>query len=220
MAIEGSDLNSYQTLHKNPIMARYTGPKTKIARKFGEPIFGEDKSFEKRNYPPGQHGNARRRGKKSEYAVQLMEKQKAKFTYGILERQFRNLFEKASRSKGVTGEVLLQLCESRLDNVVYRLGLSTSRSGARQLVSHRHITVNGSILNIPSYQVKKGDVIGVREKSKTLNIIVEANGKDASAYEWLSWNRDQLQGTFVSVPERLQIPENIKEQLIVELYSK
>ena len=201
-------------------MARYTGPKTKIARKFGEPIFGEDKSFEKRNYPPGQHGNARRRGKKSEYAVKLMEKQKAKFTYGILERQFRNLFEKATRSKGVTGEVLLQLCESRLDNVVYRLGLSTSRSGARQLVSHRHITVNGSILNIPSYQVKKGDVIGVREKSKTLNIIVEANGKDASAYEWLSWNRDQLQGTFVSVPERLQIPENIKEQLIVELYSK
>jgi len=201
-------------------MARYTGPKTKIARKFGEPIFGDDKSFEKRNYPPGQHGNARRRGKKSEYAVQLMEKQKAKFTYGILERQFRNLFEKASRSKGVTGEVLLQLCESRLDNVVYRLGLSPSRSGARQLVSHRHITVNGSILNIPSYQVKKGDVIGVREKSKTLNIILEANGKDASAYEWLSWNKDQLQGTFVSVPERLQIPENIKEQLIVELYSK
>ncbi|MDA9843996.1 30S ribosomal protein S4 [Flavobacteriaceae bacterium] len=201
-------------------MARYTGPKTKIARKFGEPIFGDDKSFEKRNYPPGQHGNARRRGKKSEYAVQLMEKQKAKFTYGILERQFRNLFEKASRSKGVTGEVLLQLCESRLDNVVYRLGLSPSRSGARQLVSHRHITVNGSILNIPSYQVKKGDVIGVREKSKSLNIILEANGKDASAYEWLSWNKDQLQGTFVSVPERLQIPENIKEQLIVELYSK
>ena len=201
-------------------MARYTGPKTKIARKFGEPIFGDDKSFEKRNYPPGQHGNARRRGKKSEYAVQLMEKQKAKFTYGILERQFRNLFEKASRSKGVTGEVLLQLCESRLDNVVYRLGLSPSRSGARQLVSHRHITVNGSILNIPSYQVKKGDVIEVREKSKSLNIILEANGKDASAYEWLSWNKDQLQGTFVSVPERLQIPENIKEQLIVELYSK
>jgi len=201
-------------------MARYTGPKTKIARKFGEPIFGEDKSFEKRNYPPGQHGNARRRGKKSEYAIQLMEKQKAKFTYGILERQFRNLFEKASRSKGVTGEVLLQLCESRLDNVVYRFGLSTSRSGARQLVSHRHITVNGSILNIPSYQVKVGDVVGVREKSKSLNIIVEANGKDAAAYEWLSWNKDQLQGTFVSVPERLQIPENIKEQLIVELYSK
>ena len=201
-------------------MARYTGPKTKIARKFGEPIFGDDKSFEKRNYPPGQHGNAKRRGKKSEYAIQLMEKQKAKFTYGILERQFRNLFEKASRSKGVTGEVLLQLCESRLDNVVYRFGLSPTRSGARQLVSHRHITVNGSIVNIPSYQVKVGDVVGVREKSKTLNIIVEANGKDASAYEWLSWNKDQLQGTYVSLPERLQIPENIKEQLIVELYSK
>ena len=192
-------------------MARYTGPKTKIARKFGEPIFGDDKSFEKRNYPPGQHGNARRRGKKSEYAVQLMEKQKAKFTYGILERQFRNLFEKASRNKGVTGEVLLQLCESRLDNVVYRLGLSPTRSGARQLVSHRHITINGSILNIPSYQVKVGDVVGVREKSKSLNVIVEAKGKDASAYEWLSWNKEQLQGTFVSVPERLQIPENIKE---------
>ena len=201
-------------------MARYTGPKTKIARKFGEAIFGADKSFEKRNYPPGQHGNARRRGKKSEYAVQLMEKQKAKFTYGILERQFRNLFEKASRNKGVTGEVLLQLCESRLDNVVYRLGLSPTRSGARQLVSHRHITINGSILNIPSYQVKVGDVIGVREKSKSLNLIVEAKGKDASAYEWLSWNKEQLQGTFVSIPERLQIPENIKEQLIVELYSK
>ena len=201
-------------------MARYTGPKTKIARKFGEPIFGEDKSFEKRNYPPGQHGNARRRGKKSEYAVQLMEKQKAKFTYGILERQFRNIFEKASRSKGITGEVLLQMCESRLDNLVYRFGLSPSRSGARQLVSHRHITVNGSIVNIPSYQLKVGDIIGIREKSKTLNIIIEANSKDTVTYEWLSWNKDQLQGTFVSVPERLQIPENIKEQLIVELYSK
>jgi len=201
-------------------MARYTGPKTKIARKFGEPIFGEDKSFEKRNYPPGQHGNARRRGKKSEYAVQLMEKQKAKFTYGILERQFRNIFEKASRSKGITGEVLLQMCESRLDNLVYRFGLSPSRSGARQLVSHRHITVNGSIVNIPSYQIKVGDIIGIREKSKTLNIIIEANSKDTVAHEWLSWNKDRLQGTFVSVPERLQIPENIKEQLIVELYSK
>ena len=201
-------------------MARYTGPKTKIARKFGEPIFGDDKSFEKRNYPPGQHGNAKRRGKKSEYAIQLMEKQKAKYTYGILERQFRNLFEKASRSKGVTGEVLLQLCESRLDNVVYRFGLSNSRRGARQLVSHRHITVNGSIVNIPSFKVKVGDVVGVREKSKTLNIIIEAKGRDSSAYEWLSWNSDQLQGTYVSVPGRLQIPENIKEQLIVELYSK
>ena len=201
-------------------MARYTGQKTKIARKFGEAIFGDDKSFEKRNFPPGQHGNAKRRGKKSEYAIQLMEKQKAKFTYGILERQFRNLFEKASRSKGVTGEALLQLCESRLDNVVYRFGLSPSRSGARQLVSHRHITINGSIVNIPSYQVKVGDIVGIREKSKSLNIIIEANGKDASAYEWLSWNREQLQGTYVSVPERIQIPENIKEQLIVELYSK
>ena len=201
-------------------MARYTGPKTKIARKFGEPIFGEDKSLEKRNYPPGQHGSSKRRGKKSEYAIQLMEKQKAKYTYGILEKQFRNLFEKASRSKGVTGEVLLQLCESRLDNMVYRFGLSPSRSGARQLVSHRHITVNGSIVNIPSYQVKKGEVVGVREKSKSLNIIQEANSKDYPSNEWLSWNKDKLQGTYVNVPERAQIPETIKEQLIVELYSK
>lgn len=201
-------------------MARYIGPKTKIARKFGEPIFGDDRSFEKRNYPPGQHGMAKKRGKKSEYAVQLMEKQKAKFTYGILERQFRNLFEKASRNKGVTGEVLLQLCESRLDNVIYRLGLSSSRSGARQLVSHRHITVNGKIVNIPSYHVKVGDVVGVREKSKTLNIIVEANAKDNNPYEWLSWNHATLEGTFVKIPERIQIPENINEQFIVELYSK
>mgnify|MGYP000480301644 FL=1 len=201
-------------------MARYTGPKTKIARKFGEPIFGSDKAFEKRNYPPGQHGVSKRRGKKSEYSIQLMEKQKAKFTYGILERQFRNLFEKASRSKGVTGEVLLQLCESRLDNLVYRFGLSPSRSGARQLVSHRHITVNGSVVNIPSYQAKEGDVIGVREKSKTLNIIQETMTKNESLYEWLSWNKNEFIGTFVSIPERIQIPENIKEQLIVELYSK
>jgi small subunit ribosomal protein S4 len=201
-------------------MARYTGPKTKIARKFGEPIFGSDKAFEKRNYPPGQHGVSKRRGKKSEYSIQLMEKQKAKFTYGILERQFRNLFEKASRSKGVTGEVLLQLCESRLDNLVYRFGLSPSRSGARQLVSHRHITVNGSVVNIPSYQVKEGDVIGVREKSKTLNIIQETKTKNESLYEWLSWNKNEFNGTYVSIPERIQIPENIKEQLIVELYSK
>ena len=152
-------------------MARYTGPKTKIARKFGEPIFGVDKSFEKRNYPPGQHGNNRRRGKKSEYAIQLMEKQKAKFTYGILEKQFRIIFDRASRAKGVTGEVLLQLCESRLDNVVYRLGIAPTRSAARQLVSHRHITVNGSIVNIPSCHIKAGDVIGVREKSKSLTAI-------------------------------------------------
>ncbi|MEL0201981.1 MAG: 30S ribosomal protein S4 [Flavobacteriaceae bacterium] len=201
-------------------MARYTGPKTKISRKFGEPIFGDDKSFEKRNYPPGQHGNNRRRSKKSEYAVQLMEKQKAKYTYGILERQFRNLFEKASRSKGVTGEVLLQLCESRLDNVVYRLGISRSRSGARQLVSHRHITVNGEIVNIPSYSVRAGDVIGVREKSKSLQVIAHALESHAAVYEWLSWNSATMEGTYVNVPERLQIPENIKEQLIVELYSK
>ena len=201
-------------------MARYTGPKTKIARKFGAPIFGDDKSFEKRNYPPGQHGNNRRRGKKSEYAVQLMEKQKAKFTYGILERQFRNLFEKASRSKGVTGEVLLQLCEARLDNAVFRFGISNSRSGARQLVSHRHITVNGNIVNIPSYHLKTGDVVGVREKSKSLQVISDSLDANSSVYEWLSWNRDTLEGTFVAVPQRLQIPENLKEQLIVELYSK
>lgn len=201
-------------------MARYTGPKTKIARKFGAPIFGDDKSFEKRNYPPGQHGNNRRRGKKSEYAVQLMEKQKAKFTYGILERQFRNLFEKASRSKGVTGEVLLQLCEARLDNAVFRFGISNSRSGARQLVSHRHITVNGNIVNIPSFHLKTGDVVSVREKSKSLQVISDSLDANSSVYEWLSWNRDTLEGTFVAVPQRLQIPENLKEQLIVELYSK
>lgn len=201
-------------------MARYTGPKTKIARKFGEAIFGEDKSFEKRNYPPGQHGNNRRRGKKSEYAIQLAEKQKAKYTYGILERQFSNLFKKASSSKGITGEILLQLCESRLDNVVYRLGIAASRRGARQLVSHRHITVNGEIVNIPSYSLKAGDVVAVREKSKSLVAIEDSLAKRNDVYEWLSWNADKKEGNFVSVPERIQIPENIKEQLIVELYSK
>ncbi|MFK7748084.1 MAG: 30S ribosomal protein S4 [Kordia sp.] len=201
-------------------MARYTGPKTKIARKFGEAIFGDDKSFDKRNYPPGQHGNNRRRGKKSEYAVQLMEKQKAKYTYGILERQFRNLFEKANSSKGITGEVLLQLCESRLDNVVYRMGISPTRSGARQLVSHRHITVNGEKVNIPSYTLKAGDVVGVREKSKSLDVIDRALANANHVYEWITWNGEQKEGTYVSIPERLQIPENIKEQLIVELYSK
>tara|TARA_B100001741_G_scaffold140631_1_gene116070 strand:- start:711 stop:1316 length:606 start_codon:yes stop_codon:yes gene_type:complete len=201
-------------------MARYTGPKTKIARKFGEAIFGDDKSLEKRNYPPGQHGNNRRRGKKSEYAIQLMEKQKAKYIYGILERQFRNLFKKASRSKGVTGEVLLQLCESRLDNIIFRMGISKTRAGARQLVSHRHITVNGRIVNIPSYILKPGNVIGVREKSKSLNIIIENSEKNNSNYEWLNWNNKSFEGTFISVPKRDQIPENIKEQLIVELYSK
>ncbi|SMC63671.1 30S ribosomal protein S4 [Cellulophaga tyrosinoxydans] len=201
-------------------MARYTGPKTKIARKFGEAIFGDDKSFEKRNFPPGQHGNARRRGKKSEYAVQLMEKQKAKYTYGILEKQFRNIFASAKRKEGVTGEILLQLCECRLDNVVYRMGISNSRSGARQLVSHRHITVNGELVNIPSYTLKAGDVVGVREKSKSISSIQDSLAASSSVYEWITWNTAKMEGTFVSVPERLQIPENIKEQLIVELYSK
>ena len=201
-------------------MARYTGPKTKIARKFGEAIFGEDKNFEKRNFPPGQHGNARRRGKKSEYATQLMEKQKAKYTYGILERQFSNLFKQASSASGITGEILLQLCESRLDNVVYRMGVSNSRSGARQLVSHRHITVNGEIVNIPSYSLKEGDIVAVREKSKSLVAIESALASNSNVFEWLTWNSDTKTGTFVKVPARLQIPENIKEQLIVELYSK
>jgi small subunit ribosomal protein S4 len=201
-------------------MARYTGPKTKIARKFGEAIFGDDKAFEKRNYPPGQHGNNRRRGKKSEYAVQLMEKQKAKYTYGILEKQFRNMFKKATAAQGITGEVLLQLCESRLDNVVYRMGLSPSRSGARQLVSHRHITVNGEIVNIPSYQLGAGDVVAVREKSKSLETIQNSLANSSNVYEWITWNNDTKQGTYVSVPERIQIPENINEQFIVELYSK
>ena len=201
-------------------MARYIGPKSKIARKFGEPIFGSDKSFEKRNYPPGQHGNNKRRGKKSEYAIQLMEKQKAKYTYGILEKQFRIIFDRASRNKGVTGEVLLQLCESRLDNIVYRLGISSSRSGARQLVSHGHIIVNNKIVNIPSCHLKPGDKVGVREKSKSINSIQESLHNNSSVYEWLAWDENILIGTFVTIPERAQIPENIKEQLIVELYSK
>ncbi|HSQ46509.1 MAG TPA: 30S ribosomal protein S4 [Lutibacter sp.] len=201
-------------------MARYTGPKTKIARKFGEAIFGDDKSFEKRNYPPGQHGANRRRGKKSEYSIQLAEKQKAKYTYGILERQFANLFKKASSSKGITGEILLQLCECRLDNVVYRMGVAPSRSAARQLVSHRHITVNGELVNIPSYSLNAGDVVAVREKSKSLLAIENALANRSDVYEWLTWNSETKQGNFVSIPERIQIPENIKEQLIVELYSK
>ena len=205
---------------KNKKMARYTGPKTKIARKFGEAIYGEDKSFEKRNYPPGQHGNNRRRGKKSEYAIQLMEKQKAKYTYGILEKQFRNLFKKATSADGITGEVLLQLCESRLDNVVYRMGLSSSRSGARQLVSHRHITVNGRLTNIASYSLKAGDVVAVREKSKSLKAINTSLENTSAIYEWITFNNDTKTGTFVSVPLRIQIPEKINEQFIVELYSK
>ncbi|GGG42293.1 30S ribosomal protein S4 [Bizionia arctica] len=201
-------------------MARYTGPKTKIARKFGEAIYGEDKSFEKRNYPPGQHGANKRRGKKSEYAIQLMEKQKAKYTYGVLEKQFRNMFKKATAAPGITGEVLLQLCESRLDNVVYRMGVSPSRSGARQLVSHRHITVNGELVNIPSYQLKAGDVVAVREKSKSLDAIDRSLSNSSQVFEWITWNTELKQGTYVSVPARLQIPENINEQFIVELYSK
>ena len=201
-------------------MARYTGPKTKISRKFGEPLFGEDRTLEKKNYPPGQHGNAKRRGKKSEYAIQLMEKQKAKYTYGILEKQFKNIYDKANRGKGITGELLLQLCESRLDNVVYRMGISKTRDGARQLVTHKHVTVNGSIVNIPSFTLKPGDFISIREKSKSLKAIESSLIENSSEYDWIKFNRERLEGEFVTIPEREQIPENIKEQLIVELYSK
>ncbi len=203
-------------------MARYIGPKTKIARKFGEPIYGPDKSFERKNYSPGFHGNNRRRKKLSEYGIQLKEKQKAKYTYGVLEKQFSNLFKKAQRTKGVTGEVLLQFLEARLDNVIYRLGLAPSRSAARQLVSHRHIVVNGKVVNIPSYAVRSGDVVGVREKSKSLEVILDslASSAKASNYPWLEWDQAQMTGKFLNLPERSEIPENIKEQLIVELYSK
>ncbi|MDR1725338.1 MAG: 30S ribosomal protein S4 [Bacteroidales bacterium] len=200
-------------------MARYIGPKSKIARKFKEPIFGADRAFEKKNYPPGQHGISKRKGKQSEYGIQLMEKQKAKYTYGILEKQFRNIFDKASRKGGVTGEVLLQLIESRLDNVVYRIGIAKTRSQARQLVSHRHIVVNGNIVNIPSYMLKTGDVIGVRERSKSLEVITDSIGSRAT-YSWLDWNSEKMEGKFLNYPQRSEIPENIKEQLIVELYSK
>ena len=201
-------------------MARYTGPTSRIARRFGEPIFGPDKVLAKKSYAPGQHGSSRRRGKKSEYGVQLDEKQKAKFTYGILEKQFSNLYKEALRRKGITGEILLQLCESRLDNVVFRMGLSNSRRGARQLVSHRHITVNGEIVNIPSYNLKPGDIVAVREKSKSLESIGNCLKNSSKVYEWITWNDDTMQGTYVSIPERIQIPENINEQYIVELYSK
>jgi small subunit ribosomal protein S4 len=201
-------------------MARYRGPKTKISRKFGEPLFGEDRSLEKKNYPPGQHGNSKRRAKKSEYAIQLMEKQKAKYTYGILERQFRNIYDKANRGKGITGELLLQLCESRLDNVVFRMGISNTRDGARQLVSHKHILVNDSIVNIPSYTLRPGDKVSIREKSKSLKAIESSIRENTNEYDWIKFNRERLEGEFVSLPEREQIPENIKEQLIVELYSK
>ncbi|RWU03680.1 30S ribosomal protein S4 [Pedobacter chitinilyticus] len=202
-------------------MARYTGPKSKIARKFREPIFGPDKALERKNYPPGQHGASKRRGKQSEYAVQLMEKQKVKYTYGVLEKQFRNLFTKASSRQGITGDNLLQLLEARLDNTVYRLGIAPSRSGARQLVSHKHITVNGELVNIPSYQLKAGDVIAVREKSKSLEAISNSvAGRAINKHSWLDWNAKELSGKFLSYPNRDEIPENIKENLIVELYSK
>lgn len=201
-------------------MARYIGPKTKIARKFGEAIYGPDKYFLKRNFPPGQHGVNRRR-KVSEYGTQLQEKQKAKYTYGLLERQFRNVFNKALHSKGVTGEVLLQLLESRLDNVVYRMGISQTRAGARQLVSHRHIVVNGSVVNIPSYTLKAGDVVSVREKSKSLEVITSSlTSSRHTKYSWIEWDNSQMQGKFLNIPPREEIPETIKEQLIIELYSK
>lgn len=202
-------------------MARYTGPSTKIARKFGEPIFGPDKYFEKKNYPPGMHGINKKRKKMSEYGVQLQEKQKAKFIYGVLERQFAKIFDKADRTKGITGEILIQLLESRLDNVVYRFGIAPTRAAARQLVSHRHITVNGKVVNIPSYTLKAGDVVGVREKSKSLEVITDALATNRhTKFSWLEWNKDTLSGKFMTVPERSDVPENIKEQLIVELYSK
>ena len=201
-------------------MARYIGPKTKIARKFGEPIFGADKVLEKKNYPPGQHGMMRKRKKVSEYGTQLSEKQKAKSTYGILEKQFHRTFEEAARMGGITGENLLKLLECRLDNVVYRLGMAPTRAGARQLVSHRHITVNGEVVNIPSYSLKIGDVISVREKSKSMESIQESLAGRRTRYSWLEWDGSSMTGKFLAKPEREDIPENIKEQLIVELYSK
>ena len=201
-------------------MARYIGPKTKIARKFGEPIYGVDKTLEKKNYPPGQHGINRKRKKVSEYGTQLSEKQKAKYTYGVLEKQFHKTFEEAARMGGITGENLLKLLESRLDNVVYRLGIAPSRAAARQLVSHRHITVNGNVVNIPSYSLKVGDVVAVREKSKSLEVITESLAGKRNRYPWLEWDGATMSGRFLQKPEREDIPENIKEQLIVERYSK
>lgn len=202
-------------------MARFIGAKTKIARKFKEAIYGPDKNFEKRNYPPGQHGQARKRTKQTEYAIQLTEKQKAKYTYGLLERQFYKTFEEAARKKGVTGENLMKFLEARLDNTVFRLGFATTRSMARQLVSHRHITVNGKVVNISSYSLKPGDVVGVREKSKTLEVISDSvHASNPGKFNWLSADSKDLKGTFLAYPERESIPENIKEQLIVELYSK
>ena len=202
-------------------MGRYIGPKSKIARKFGEAIFGADRVLEKRNFPPGQHGLARKRKKVSEYGQQLSEKQKAKATYGLLEKQFSRTYEQAARMGGITGENLLKLLECRLDNVVYRLGIAPTRAAARQLVSHRHIVVNGQVVNIPSYRLKEGDTVGVREKSKALEVIVDSLGSGRrSRYAWLEWEGSQMTGKFLSKPDRADIPENIREQLIVELYSK
>ncbi len=203
-------------------MARYTGPKTKKSRAFGESIYGFDRAFEKRKYPPGQHGNGRRRKQKSDYANQLMEKQKAKYTYGVLERQFRNLFEKATRKKGVTGEVLLQFLEARLDNVVFRMGIAPTRNAARQLVTHKHIVVNGVVTNVPSCQLRPGDVIGVRGKSQGLQVVVDSvsGSNEAKKHGFVEFNKDKMEGTFIDYPEREQITEKINEQLIVELYSK
>ena len=201
-------------------MARYTGPKTKIARKFHEPIYGPDKNYERKPYAPGMHGQSKRRGKTSEYGIQLQEKQKAKYTYGILERQFVKIYQEASRRGGITGEVLLQLIESRLDNVVYRLGIARTRAQARQLVSHRHITVNGSVVNVPSYSLKEGDIVSVRERSKSLEIITDSLASRANNYPWLEWDGNLMSGKFMNYPQRADIPETINEQLIVELYSK
>lgn len=202
-------------------MARYTGPTTKKARALGEPIFGPDRYFDKKKYPPGMHGNSRRRKQASDYSRQLKEKQKAKYTYGVLERQFRNLFAKASSKKGITGEVLLQFLEARLDNTVFRLGIAPTRRAARQLVSHKHITLNGVVTNIPSAALRPGDIIGVRGKSANLEIIQDQiKSKSDKSHGWLEWNADRLEGKFMDYPERSDIPENISEQLIVELYSK
>ena len=201
-------------------MARYRGPKSKITRRFKEAIFGPDKALERRPYGPGQHGNTRRRKKESEYSVQLAEKQKAKYTYGILEKQFSNMFKAANAKSGITGEILLQLCERRLDNIVYRLGIAPTRRGARQLVSHRHITVNGSVVNSPSYRLREGDVVGVREKSKSLEVVTASLSNNNQKHDWLSWDTQAMSGTMINIPSRDQIPENIKESLIVELYSK
>ena len=202
-------------------MARYTGPTSKIARKFKDPIFGHDRALEKKPYGPGQHGPNARRAKKSEYAVQLAEKQKAKYTYGLLERQFENLFHKAARRKGITGENLLKLLEARLDNTVFRMGIAPTRRAGRQFVTHKHITVNGQVVNIPSYTLRPGDVVAIREKSKTLELVTDgASHRSGRGFNWLEWDAASLSGKFVDYPERDQIPENIKEQLIVELYSK